>query len=35
LSGFRSFEREVTAEHIAEVRERAHVARRTWRPALA
>ncbi len=36
LSGLRSFEREVTAEHIARVQERAHVARRTWspRPAL-
>ncbi len=33
LSGLRSFEREVTAEHIAGVREQAHRARRT-RPAL-
>ncbi len=32
LSGLRSFEREVTIEHINEVRERAHDARRTWSP---
>jgi len=35
LSGLRSFEREVTAEHIADVQERAHTARRTWSPAIA
>jgi predicted amino acid dehydrogenase len=36
LSGLRSFEREVTAEHIADVRERAHTRRRTFqtKPAL-
>ena len=35
LSGLRSFEREVTPEHIARVRERAHHARRTFRPRQA
>ncbi len=36
LSGLRSFEREVTAEHIADVQERAHTRRRTFqaKPAL-
>lgn len=32
LSGLRSFERVVTDEHIAAVRERAHESRRTWSP---
>lgn len=31
LSGFRSFEREVTPEHLARVAERAHARRRAWR----
>jgi fatty aldehyde-generating acyl-ACP reductase len=35
MSGLRSFEREVTPEHIAGVQERAHSARRTWQPAPA
>ena len=36
LSGFRSFEREVTADQIARVKERAHMIRRTFeRPGLA
>ncbi len=34
LSGLRSFEREVTDEHIAQVRQRAHDALRAWRPVL-
>jgi predicted amino acid dehydrogenase len=33
LSGLRSFEREVTAEHIARVRENALTALRSWSPA--
>jgi predicted amino acid dehydrogenase len=33
LSGFRSFERAVTSEHIAEVRDRAAQNRRRWSPA--
>jgi predicted amino acid dehydrogenase len=33
LSGFRSFEKPVTDEHIASLLERAHVARKTWSPA--
>ena len=32
LGGFRSFERAVTDEQIARVREQAHISRRTWSP---
>jgi fatty aldehyde-generating acyl-ACP reductase len=35
LGGFRSFERAVTAEQIAQVRERAYQNRKSWAPARA